>query len=95
MSKIALTYRKRSASSVSAGYQAALCGRQWNMKLRAIQQKRASHSHWHRHEADDVLAASSHHLQGKQHTLNKAAERFKSENVSIDLPVYFNKINMK
>lgn len=68
MSKIALAYRKRSASSVSAGYQAALCGCQRNVKLCAIQQKRAGHSHWHRHEADDVLAASSHHLQGAQTT---------------------------
>lgn len=58
-----LAYRKSPASSVSAGYQAALGGRHRNVKLLLVQQKRTGHSYWDRHVADHVLAARSHHLQ--------------------------------
>lgn len=67
-SLIAFTYKKCPASSVSAGYQATLGGRQRNVELLLVQQKRASYSYWHWHVANDILTASAHHLQVRQIT---------------------------
>lgn len=62
------TYTECPTSSVGAGYQAAFCGRQRNIKLFLVQQERASNSYWHRHVANDILAAGTHHLECKDNT---------------------------
>ena len=75
-----------SAASVSAGDQTALGCCPGDLELLSIQQQRSCDAHWNRHVTNDVLTASSHHLNKKIIKQGPETNRaFIYQNIGFDL----------